>query len=81
MDQGKHVAIVGAGIVGVSAAIWLLRAGHRVTLIDRAGPGEGTSHGNGGVLGILCHRAGARAGAWVKKAAGRCCLTVISRCS
>ncbi|WP_226780458.1 NAD(P)/FAD-dependent oxidoreductase [Oceaniglobus trochenteri] len=50
MDQGKHVAIIGAGIVGVSTAIWLLRAGHRVTLIDRAGPGEGTSHGNGGVL-------------------------------
>jgi len=50
MDQVKHVAIVGAGIVGVSAAIWLLRAGHRVTLIDRSGPGEGTSHGNGGVL-------------------------------
>jgi len=50
MDQGKHVAIVGAGIVGVSAAVWLLRAGHRVTLIDRAGPAEGTSHGNGGVL-------------------------------
>ncbi|TYB87763.1 FAD-dependent oxidoreductase [Oceaniovalibus sp. ACAM 378] len=46
----RHVAIVGAGIVGVSAAIWLLRDGHRVTLIDRAGPGEGTSFGNGGVL-------------------------------
>ncbi|WP_099828142.1 NAD(P)/FAD-dependent oxidoreductase [Oceaniglobus indicus] len=46
----RHVAIIGAGIVGVSCAIWLLRDGHRVTLIDRAGPGEGTSFGNGGVL-------------------------------
>lgn len=47
---GQSVAVIGAGIVGVSTAIWLLRDGHQVILIDRAGPGEGTSHGNGGVL-------------------------------
>jgi len=46
----KTVAIIGAGIVGVSTAIWLQRDGHKVILIDRAGPGEGTSYGNGGVL-------------------------------
>ena len=46
----KTVAIVGAGIVGVSTAIWLQRDGHDVILIDRKGPGEGTSFGNGGVL-------------------------------
>lgn len=46
-----HVVIVGAGIVGVSTAIWLKRMGaEEVTVIDRAAPGEGTSHGNGGVL-------------------------------
>ena len=50
MAQAKTVAVVGAGIVGVSTAIWLQRAGHEVILIDRAGPAEGTSHGNGGVL-------------------------------
>lgn len=50
MSAKKHIAIVGAGIVGVSTAIWLQRDGHKVTLIDRLGPGEGTSHGNGGVL-------------------------------
>lgn len=44
------VAIVGAGIVGVSTALWLQRDGHDVVLIDRAGAGEGTSYGNGGVL-------------------------------
>lgn len=49
-DQKKTVAIVGAGIVGVSTAIWLQRDGHDVILIDKAGPGEGTSYGNGGVL-------------------------------
>ncbi|WP_176084933.1 FAD-dependent oxidoreductase [Martelella sp. HB161492] len=49
-DEKRHIGIVGAGIVGVSCAIWLQRAGHKVTLIDRLGPGEGTSYGNGGVL-------------------------------
>ncbi len=48
--MAMKVAIVGAGIVGVSAALWLVRDGHEVVLIDRAGPGEGTSYGNGGVL-------------------------------
>ena len=46
----QHVVVVGAGIVGVSTVIWLRRAGVDVTLVDRAGPGEGTSHGNAGVL-------------------------------
>jgi len=50
MSGQEHVAIVGGGIVGVSAAIWLLRAGKKVTLLDRAPPGEGTSYGNAGVL-------------------------------
>ena len=47
---GSHVVVVGAGIVGVSTAIWLQRAGHQVTIIDREGPAAGTSYGNGGVL-------------------------------
>ena len=49
-DSTKTVAIIGAGIVGVSTALWLQRGGHKVILIDRAGPAEGTSYGNGGVL-------------------------------
>lgn len=48
--QTKHVAIIGAGIVGVSTALWLQREGHSVTLIDRVGPAGGASYGNGGVL-------------------------------
>ncbi len=48
--MSKTVAIIGAGIVGVSTAIWLQRDGHKVILIDKAGPAEGTSYGNGGVL-------------------------------
>jgi len=46
----KTIAIIGAGIVGISTAIWLQRDGHKVIVIDRLGPGEGTSYGNGGVL-------------------------------
>lgn len=45
-----QVIVVGAGIVGVSCAIWLQRSGHEVTIVDRAGPASGTSHGNAGVL-------------------------------
>lgn len=45
-----HIVVAGAGIVGVASAIWLQRAGHRVTLVDRGRPGQGTSFGNAGVL-------------------------------
>ncbi|MEM7269887.1 MAG: FAD-dependent oxidoreductase, partial [Pseudomonadota bacterium] len=45
-----HVAVIGAGIVGVSTAIQLRRQGFDVTLIDRDGPAAGTSYGNAGVL-------------------------------
>lgn len=46
----RHVAVIGAGIVGVSTGIWLRRAGLDVMLIDRGAPGTGTSHGNAGIL-------------------------------
>lgn len=42
--------IIGAGIVGVSAAAFLQREGYRVTVIDRVPPGEGCSFGNAGGL-------------------------------
>ncbi|MEX0320504.1 MAG: NAD(P)/FAD-dependent oxidoreductase [Ruegeria sp.] len=49
-DTQKTIAIIGAGIVGVSTALWLQRDGHKVILIDRKGPAEGASFGNGGIL-------------------------------
>ncbi len=49
-DRRKTIAIIGAGIVGVSTAIWLQRDGYDVMLVDREGPAAGTSQGNGGVL-------------------------------
>src|SRR6516164_1820417 len=42
--------VLGAGVVGVSAAWHLLRRGKSVALIDRREPGEETSHGNAGVV-------------------------------
>lgn len=49
-NQNDTVLVIGAGIVGVSAALWLQRAGQQVTLLDRLGPAGGTSYGNAGVL-------------------------------
>ena len=46
----KNVAVIGAGIVGVACAVWLQRAGHRVTVFDPRGPAGAASHGNAGVL-------------------------------
>ncbi|MEP3333854.1 FAD-dependent oxidoreductase [Sedimentitalea sp.] len=48
--QDTEVLVIGAGIVGVATALWLQRAGSKVTLIDRIGPAGGTSYGNGGIL-------------------------------
>ncbi len=44
------VIVIGAGIVGISTALWLRRAGKEVLVLDRAEVGMGTSYGNGGVL-------------------------------
>ena len=45
-----HVCVLGAGIVGLATAYSLRRAGHEVTVVDRAGPGSGASGGNGAQL-------------------------------
>ncbi|MDJ0821816.1 MAG: FAD-binding oxidoreductase, partial [Paracoccaceae bacterium] len=50
METPKTIAVIGAGIVGVSTAIWLQRDGYKVILLDREGPAAGASQGNGGVL-------------------------------
>ncbi|MGN6085368.1 NAD(P)/FAD-dependent oxidoreductase [Trinickia sp.] len=44
------VVVLGAGIVGVSAAVHLQARGRRVALIDRRSPGEETSFGNAGLI-------------------------------
>jgi D-amino-acid dehydrogenase len=48
----SHVAVIGGGIVGVAAAIELLRDGHRVTIIEPGDPGgeQAASYGNSTLL-------------------------------
>jgi D-amino-acid dehydrogenase len=45
-----RIAVIGAGIVGVSCALHLQRDGHDVTLIDPRAPGTATSFGNAGAI-------------------------------
>jgi D-amino-acid dehydrogenase len=53
--QPRHFAVVGAGVVGICCALHLQRDGHRVTVVDYQGPGEGTSRGNAAVIaGAAC---------------------------
>jgi len=50
MGQKKNVIVLGAGIVGISAALHLQKRGVSTVLVDRQGPGEGTSYGNAGII-------------------------------
>ncbi len=44
------VIVLGAGMVGVSAALHLQKKGRSVALVDRRGAGEETSYGNAGLI-------------------------------
>lgn len=46
--SAAQVTVIGAGIVGVSSALWLQRAGFVVTLVDAGAVGGGASFGNAG---------------------------------
>jgi len=45
-----EIAVVGAGIIGVTSALALARQGHQVLVLDAQGPGLGASYGNAGHL-------------------------------
>ena len=49
-DDKTDVVVLGAGIVGVSAAFCVSQRGMSVVLVDRREPGSETSYGNAGVL-------------------------------
>lgn len=49
-ETQTDVVILGAGVIGLSCAWYLLQRGRRVTLIDRGRVGGGASHGNCGTL-------------------------------
>jgi D-amino-acid dehydrogenase len=46
----SDVIVLGAGMVGISAALHLLKRGRSVVLLDRRGPAEETSYGNAGLI-------------------------------
>ncbi|MGB3279739.1 MAG: FAD-dependent oxidoreductase, partial [Pseudorhodobacter sp.] len=48
--QNVEIAVIGAGVVGLSIAHRLARAGHEVVVIDPAEPGSGASYGNAGTI-------------------------------
>lgn len=50
LSARRGITIVGAGIIGISCAVALQRAGVDVTVVDSREPGEGCSKGNAGIL-------------------------------
>jgi D-amino-acid dehydrogenase len=49
--MGKHVIIIGGGVIGAACAHYLVESGWQVTVIDRGRFGHGCSHGN---CGFVC---------------------------
>jgi len=47
----KNVIVIGGGIIGLGSALYLQRAGHKVTVIDKDGFTDNCSYGN---LGYVC---------------------------
>ncbi|MEZ2131244.1 MULTISPECIES: NAD(P)/FAD-dependent oxidoreductase [unclassified Sinorhizobium] len=52
--ERRHVAVVGAGLVGLCSALWLQKAGHRVTIIDPEPPLEGAPYRQACSYGNAC---------------------------
>jgi D-amino-acid dehydrogenase len=51
MSAAKHVVVIGAGVIGVCSAYYLVRRGFRVTVVDRGDADyEGCSFGNAGMI-------------------------------
>lgn len=51
-ERRETALVVGAGVVGMTAALALQRQGLAVTVVDRQAPGEGASFGNAGFLAV-----------------------------
>ena len=45
-NNNQTIAVVGAGVVGLSCSLWLQKKGFQVVLIDPEDPGSGASSGN-----------------------------------
>ena len=50
----KDIVFIGAGVVGLSCALWLLRSGSRVPVVDREPPSASTDYRHAGSYGDAC---------------------------
>ncbi|MEL0091381.1 MAG: FAD-dependent oxidoreductase, partial [Rhodospirillales bacterium] len=48
--HSKSIAVIGAGIVGLSVSYYIAKSGYQVTLYDGNEPGSGTSRGHMNVI-------------------------------
>ena len=48
--MGKHVVVIGGGIIGLCSAYYLVKEGHQVTVVDQSEMQEGASYVNAGYL-------------------------------
>ncbi len=69
MAESRRIAVVGAGAFGGWAALWLRRAGARVTLLDAWGPGNSRASSGGETRAIRAIYGGGRLyTTWVARA-------------
>lgn len=66
--MSKHVVVIGAGIEGACSAVELLRAGHRVTIVEPGEPGgeQAASFGNAGWFSSMSVIPPSEPGLWKK---------------
>ncbi|TAL88587.1 MAG: FAD-dependent oxidoreductase, partial [Rhodanobacter sp.] len=51
MNATRHdVLILGGGVIGLACALYLLKAGASVRVLEQGTPGCGSSHGNCGTI-------------------------------
>lgn len=48
--ERTDIAVIGAGVIGLTIALDLVEAGHEVVLVDPGDPGMGASYGNAGTI-------------------------------
>ena len=46
----KNITIIGAGIIGLSSAYYLIKKGHSVRIIDKGDGTDNCSYGNAGLI-------------------------------
>ena len=56
--EHADIAVIGAGVVGLTIALDLVEAGHDVALVDPGPPGMGASYGNAGTIATPSKRNG-----------------------